>query len=484
MKKIFFFFFLQTVLAYSAIAQITLSFDDLNPKNSDTMTWSIVPSSLGIAPLEGAGVHQNYLKIQPSSAVASLVYNPTEESIIPLATRYYTESAATGIFSIMSHIYESVSNDTIKSLGYETQADSLSLSTITLGVHDKIVFPKKAHVLANPLTILPFPLTANTSWQSSARFTHDFKLTILGAGYDNSEGNYIQNRNSTTMVAGWGTTSLSVNGKASSPVSGLLLKESVVEKDSFLVDNSPISDDLLAILGLQQGVSRSKNIYSFYRLGQEKPLFICKTDANNTVTSFYLDNDTTISKNLPPRLISPIPDTLVATNKLVELNYISRHFTDGDSNDFLYFDIKQANGDTIPAWLYVDSGSGSIKGEATDSITLSFIIKVKDLAGDSCADTAVLAFKPGVGINPLSINPLSVYPQPCSNTVTISIQNRFESEKTANLINSYGQVVRRFNLAFGVDKQTIDVSGLKDGVYYLAIANSHWPLTKVIITND
>lgn len=484
MKKTSFFLILNLVFTCSLIAQVSLSFNDLNPKNSDTMTWFIVPASVSVAPIEGGAVHQDYLNVQVSSAISTLIYKPSDGTLIPNSSRFYSDNASTGIFSIVNNNYESVANNEILWLGYETQPDSISLASITMGIHDKIIFPKKEHTFAQPPTILQFPITPQSIWQSNARMKSDFRLTILGAGYDNSNGNYIQNRNSKTTVVGWGTTSYSLNNSPSAPLIGMLLKETITETDSFLVDDYPIGDDLLAILGLQQGMSRSKVIYKFYRSGQEKPLFICRTDGNNLISSFVIDNDTTYARNLSPRLTSSVPDTLVATNKKFELNYISRHFSDGNSNDLLHFDIKQSNGDSLPDWIIYDSNSAALKGNASDSITLTLVITARDFAGDSCSDTAKLIFREGVGVNSIVRENFSVFPQPCSNQVTITSKYPINEGFSCQLTNSAGQIVKVYKLSDGMTKKQLDVSGLPTGIYYLINSKTGLSVAKVIIVQN
>ncbi len=485
MKKTYFFLILNLVLACSLTAQVTLSFNDLNPKNSDTMTWFVVAASVAVAPFEGGAVHQDYLNVPVSSAISTITYKPSDGTLLPNSTRFYSEeSASMGIFSITNNNYESVTNNEILWIGYETQPDSISIANITMGIHDKIIFPKKEHAFSQPPTVLQFPITTQSNWQSITRLNTDFKLTILGAGYDNSQGNYIQNRVSETTVAGWGTTSYSLNNSPSAPLSGMLLKETITETDSFLVDDYPIGDDLLAILGLQQGMSRTKIIYRFYRTGQEKPLFICRTDANYLISSFLMDDDTTYARNLSPRLVSAIPDTLIATNKLFELNYIARHFTDGNSNDLLKFDIKQNNGDSLPNWIIYDSNSAALKGNASDSITLILVITAKDFAGDSCSDTAKLIFREGVGVNSILRDNFAVFPQPCSNQFTITSKYPIEKGFTCQLINPTGQIVRNFKLSKGMKEKKLDISDLPTGMYFLINKDTGHSFAKVMIIHN
>jgi len=74
-----------------------------------------------------------------------------------------------------------------------------------------------------------------------------------------------------------------------------------------------------------------------------------------------------------------------------------------------------------------------------------------------------------IGVNEFkSINEVSIYPNASSTYIKVSSINRFQNGSLVEIIDCLGQLVKSDKLT----SDTIDISGLKIGCYFLIIKNS------------
>lgn len=122
------------------------------------------------------------------------------------------------------------------------------------------------------------------------------------------------------------------------------------------------------------------------------------------------------------------------------------------------------------------------------SVGLRVAVRVKDTAGDACPAIDTTGSAPNarvatcsssdttltVGISEISsINSFSFYPNPTTNTSTVSFVAEKAATFTARIINIYGQEVSReqLNVAAGLNVNTLNVSTLANGVYIYTITD-------------
>ncbi len=88
------------------------------------------------------------------------------------------------------------------------------------------------------------------------------------------------------------------------------------------------------------------------------------------------------------------------------------------------------------------------------------------------------------GVEPLSvvenkINPLSIYPNPTQNNITIDLGNNDIKNSTLILVDLLGKYVSKTNVSQRLNK--IDMSNLSNGIYFIKFSNKNGSVTEKII---
>ena len=114
----------------------------------------------------------------------------------------------------------------------------------------------------------------------------------------------------------------------------------------------------------------------------------------------------------------------------------------------------------------IGSSSGVVTGLVAGTVNITYTFDtssvVTTLTIDSCAATGVATLS-----NNLS---LSVYPNPAHDELTVQTTGQFINE--INITNLLGQTVYLQTAHANCKLQTVDVSGLADGVYFVQVNNS------------
>ena len=131
--------------------------------------------------------------------------------------------------------------------------------------------------------------------------------------------------------------------------------------------------------------------------------------------------------------------------------------------------------------------AGQFSGVDTDMLTVFNVTLVQNntlfrcivTENANCSDTtdvAVLTVEDNTGLDDLNKNIFNVYPNPTSNSFTISCEKVINSE--FKIIDAQGrEVLTGF---MNGQKQTIDISKLSNGVYSVVFNNTEYPVVSVI----
>ena len=80
-----------------------------------------------------------------------------------------------------------------------------------------------------------------------------------------------------------------------------------------------------------------------------------------------------------------------------------------------------------------------------------------------------------------SFTDLEISPNPANGAALIKVYSAVAEKTSLNLINSLGQLVKSFTFSNGESSNTINLSGLPKGVYYVYLINGDAASAKKII---
>ncbi|MEN8224638.1 MAG: T9SS type A sorting domain-containing protein [Bacteroidota bacterium] len=134
-------------------------------------------------------------------------------------------------------------------------------------------------------------------------------------------------------------------------------------------------------------------------------------------------------------------------------------------------------------YYWAVAGGDIVAGTGTSEIDILWIIPgngyvvVTEISADDCeatSDTLEVIIDECIGIDEISKRELSVYPNPASETITISLESAIAIEGVMRIYNMLGQVVCQTNLNLnkGNMSEKINIASLKAGSYILTITAS------------
>ena len=74
-------------------------------------------------------------------------------------------------------------------------------------------------------------------------------------------------------------------------------------------------------------------------------------------------------------------------------------------------------------------------------------------------------------VKPKDNQRIMVYPNPAQDEVTIHFLEKVEDKAKVHIVNTFGQVLHTFTMDNSQSRQTINISDLPGGVYYLKFDN-------------
>jgi len=211
---------------------------------------------------------------------------------VPLPETFGTPlSMGSGIAS-----YQSIDFNKISSAGYAVDADSISyqyisLTPLTAGATDSLIFPNQINHYNSPETVIPFPATMGTTWSNNFSYADNFFLTVGMLSLSHAASQFKYTFSETDTVVGWGQMRVkNIDGTHSGYMDVLQVKRILNRVDSFFLNGSPASSILLTLFGVTQGQSNSYFQYRFYRANEITPLVavIYSSSAFATPDSAYI----------------------------------------------------------------------------------------------------------------------------------------------------------------------------------------------------
>ncbi|MDC3309247.1 T9SS type A sorting domain-containing protein [Crocinitomicaceae bacterium] len=132
------------------------------------------------------------------------------------------------------------------------------------------------------------------------------------------------------------------------------------------------------------------------------------------------------------------------------------------------------------------SNAGQYSGTDTDVLTISnvqfgqnnFLYRCNITSGncETTSSVGILTIQDNAGLNDINKNIFNVYPNPTSNSFTISSDNLINSE--FKIIDAQGSEVLTGTM--NGQEHTIDISKLSNGVYSVVFNNTEYPVVSVI----
>ncbi len=186
--------------------------------------------------------------------------------------------------------YQSINFNKISSTGYTVDADSISyqyisLTPLTAGAFDSLIFPNQINYYSSPETVIPFPATMGTNWSNNFSYADNFFLTVGSLSLSHSAGQLKYTFSKTDTVVGWGQMRVkNIGGTHSGYMDVLQVKRILNRVDSFFLNGAPASSILLTLLGVTQGQSHSYFQYRFYRANEVTPLASAIYSSNSFTT--------------------------------------------------------------------------------------------------------------------------------------------------------------------------------------------------------
>jgi hypothetical protein len=264
-------FFALLFIAVSLQAQITISQSSYGnwAPGSDTLRAISTPASLSY----GSNQMWDLSSVNYLSGFSSQSYTAGTNPQFPLASfaadGYYVFSGA----SYSVSIWQGVTPTGLLRAGETIAHQNISLTALTGGANDSLVFPAQTVVYSSADTVLPFPLTDGRTWTSTYRTATNFNASIAMLLLNNTSGQRVSYFTSTDSVKGWGKIRVKMeNGMGSTYMDVLQVKTHVQVIDSFYLNGMAVPNLQLQALGLSQGMETYNYYVRYYRAGEVTPV--------------------------------------------------------------------------------------------------------------------------------------------------------------------------------------------------------------------
>ncbi|HTM67396.1 MAG TPA: T9SS type A sorting domain-containing protein [Flavipsychrobacter sp.] len=257
--------------AISLQAQITIdqsSYSNWSPGH-DTLRSIQAPVSLSY----GSNQMWDLSAANYANGFGTQSYASGTNAQFPLATftvnAFYSFSGA----AYDVNAWQGVTPNGLLRLGETIAHQNLSLTALTGGTNDSLVFPAQTVVYSSTDTVLPFPLTDGRTWTSTYRTATDFNASISMLFLNNAPGQRVSYFTSTDSVKGWGKMKVKMeNGMGSTYMDVLQVKTHVQAIDSFYLNGVAVPNLQLQALGLSQGMESYSYYVRYYRAGEITPV--------------------------------------------------------------------------------------------------------------------------------------------------------------------------------------------------------------------
>ncbi len=281
----------------SITAQITINRTDFALTNAtrDSSLAKLMTKTGAVLPSFGNNQTWDYTALKDSVPnIAKTYYEPvgtfgTPPALLSDATEAWNYTAPFQIFPIPSRAYMKLDATGYAQIGYASNGGRFSLTTISGGATDSLIFPAYVTRFTSPWTVYKFPMTANSVWKSVFRDTTNFQITVGLFSLNKTPGSRVSFQNQVDTIIGWGTLKMkNPSGGTALSYAVLLNRETLTNVDSFFVGGAPAPAALLGAFGLTQGsVGGIPAYYEFLGIGFKHPFMSISTNASGAITNIY-----------------------------------------------------------------------------------------------------------------------------------------------------------------------------------------------------
>jgi Secretion system C-terminal sorting domain/PKD domain len=137
-----------------------------------------------------------------------------------------------------------------------------------------------------------------------------------------------------------------------------------------------------------------------------------------------------------------------------------------------FTDISQGNPNTW-TWVFGDGATSTAQNPthtyATPGGLKNVSLVVSNVYGSNSSPTKKVAACIPAGINDVTVNPISIYPNPTSGNVMINLEGVNASNSVITIENAIGQTVSTTTNKNGLSKINLDLSSQANGVYFIKV---------------
>lgn len=205
------------------------------------------------------------------------VYTPeTLSAFTSLGVDVYTASSKTLTPGFIYYTYTEMdfNSTSVKDVGLSLSAQAYDLSAFTGSTADSIIFPAQNVIAATPRTVMQFPFTANSSWESTSRRAVDFQLSVASASLSHTPGQQVFYSYRKDTIVGWGKLTVHAASGPSIQYDVLMDKIVAYNTDSFYLGGAPAPPTLMVAFNISQNQKNDSVCrYNFYRKGYYNYLY-------------------------------------------------------------------------------------------------------------------------------------------------------------------------------------------------------------------
>ena len=149
-------------------------------------------------------------------------------------------------------------------------------------------------------------------------------------------------------------------------------------------------------------------------------------------------------------------------------SHVNHH---GGDDGFILVNVV---GGTLPYVFTLNGGSEQSTGSYMDLTAGKYQVKVVDANNCGPLETdSIIIEQPPVGLKDLGVKQVNVYPNPVNEELNIEFKIQDKEEESISIMDASGKVVvnKKYKAINGKINERLDVSGLRNGVYFLRIGD-------------
>lgn len=223
----------------------------------------------------------------------------------------------------------------------------------------------------------------------------------------------------------------------------------------------------------------NNNLVSYAHNGEESTNDMIPIGISDPHGGIARDGDYTVFQiritinpiNDPPTLDNPIEDQETLATQAYSFTFAENTFGDVDVGDEFTYTVLQADESDLPEWLDFDDASRTFSGtpEESDVGEIHIEIMAVDKGLQEIKDVFMLEVKTFVGIQSHNeLDRVSVYPNPFTDQIHLSISESYNKEVSVKIINLLGEEIFESSENPGTLKN-IDLSDQPSGIYFIRV---------------